>query len=451
MIKTIPRPILYLCLLANLVAIFFSTGFHHFDEHFQILEFANLHLGGMTNTDLPWEYGAKMRPWAMPGLAFLISKLTGSPFVTVFILRLLSVSLALFATFSLGRTVISRWFDDIPLYWIVALLGWFLPYLNVRFSAEMIGSSFFVLGLVHFLESKTARQTIMAGLLLGFSLWLRFHIGFMVAALLIFHLKQWRMVGLASLGILLAVALNIGIDSWGYGEWVFTPWSYFYQNLILGKVSGFGINPWYDYFKFIFQNAFAPFGLLIILAYLWLWTRRPKHLITAITLPFFLVHLLIGHKELRFLFPLIPLTPLVLCLFIDQVKIKPVLLKTLLAINLLLLPYGATKQAHPSERFFRQFPSIASLHYYGDENPFLIAKLKTSFYTQAPLEILALKDNEPLPDKNEVWVFSNRVKFFRALKAQAQCSVHFTDRPEWLVRLSKDKSKLWSLFRCHNP
>ena len=50
---------------------FFSTGFQHFDEHFQILEFVNLKWGGIRGESLAWEYREKIRPWFQPWLFYL--------------------------------------------------------------------------------------------------------------------------------------------------------------------------------------------------------------------------------------------------------------------------------------------------------------------------------------------------------------------------------------------
>jgi len=35
------------------------------------------------------------------------------------------------------------------------------------------------------------------------------------------------------------------------------------------------------------------------------WVRYPRHILTWTTLPFFIFHSLVGHKELRYLFPIV--------------------------------------------------------------------------------------------------------------------------------------------------
>ncbi|MBK5097796.1 MAG: hypothetical protein JJE01_08435 [Gemmatimonadetes bacterium] len=50
---------LLVALVLNLAAAYFSWGFHQFDEHFQILEFANYKLGNSPASDLPWEFSIR--------------------------------------------------------------------------------------------------------------------------------------------------------------------------------------------------------------------------------------------------------------------------------------------------------------------------------------------------------------------------------------------------------
>src|ERR1700757_84805 len=63
-------------LLINIVAAWFSVGYHHPDEHFQILEVCNYKLENSPVTDLPWEFAAKIRPGLQPFIAYC--------FITVF-------------------------------------------------------------------------------------------------------------------------------------------------------------------------------------------------------------------------------------------------------------------------------------------------------------------------------------------------------------------------------
>ena len=143
------NPFLAGCVLYGVVA-WFSMGYHHPDEHFQILEMANYKLGGTPAADLPWEFREQIRPGLQPALAYaVIGSLRAlgleSPFGQTFVLRLLSGWLLwaiywawakqlepLFAS-NRGRKIL------LP----AMLLGWCLPYLSVRFSSEKLGGADF--------------------------------------------------------------------------------------------------------------------------------------------------------------------------------------------------------------------------------------------------------------------------------------------------------------------
>ncbi|MFM8269732.1 MAG: hypothetical protein ACKN9V_06035, partial [Pseudomonadota bacterium] len=89
----------HLGLTCLLIAAFFSIGFHHFDEHFQILEFAGSRLGLSSSSDLPWEYQAQMRSSFQPSIVLLVHKILAifqskDPFLAALILRLLSAVLS---------------------------------------------------------------------------------------------------------------------------------------------------------------------------------------------------------------------------------------------------------------------------------------------------------------------------------------------------------------------
>ena len=93
------RRIYWFGALIFIVTAWFSTGYNHFDEHFQVIEFAGLKLGLNAVSDLPWEYGYRMRPALQPFLVFLLYRSVAffgltDPFIIAFLVRLFSVSIA---------------------------------------------------------------------------------------------------------------------------------------------------------------------------------------------------------------------------------------------------------------------------------------------------------------------------------------------------------------------
>ncbi|HOY95609.1 MAG TPA: hypothetical protein PK509_07725, partial [Catalimonadaceae bacterium] len=91
--KVLPTK-LYLpaALLMHIVAAWFSLGWQHPDEHYQLIEFARYLLGEFPADLLPWEFGAGMRPTFQVFLAAAFMKVTSfigvaDPFDVVFLLR----------------------------------------------------------------------------------------------------------------------------------------------------------------------------------------------------------------------------------------------------------------------------------------------------------------------------------------------------------------------------
>jgi phosphatidylinositol glycan class B len=64
--------ILFIIFLIFSVAAYFMVGSLHADEHYQILEFANYKRGLVQAKQLPWEFGARLRPAIQPTMAFFL-------------------------------------------------------------------------------------------------------------------------------------------------------------------------------------------------------------------------------------------------------------------------------------------------------------------------------------------------------------------------------------------
>ena len=66
---------LFFLILGHAIASYTSYGFHHPDEHFQILEWSNYFVGLVPDPSrLAWEYAAHIRPWFQPLLHAVFCK-----------------------------------------------------------------------------------------------------------------------------------------------------------------------------------------------------------------------------------------------------------------------------------------------------------------------------------------------------------------------------------------
>ena len=319
-----------------LVAAFQSDGFHHPDEYFQTLEFAGAKLGRTPVKDLPWEYAARMRAWLQPALYVLEArgmKAIGAtdPFTWAFAFRLTSGLLAWLGIAGLALNL-WRWLPDLDARRAAMralALTWFIPYLAVRTSSESLAGSCLTLAVSLLSLSLRDRDTgpsspsalamAVVGLLLGVAFELRFAVGIAVLgvlawAIVVGRVPAWRMLW-AGCGLAAVLGLAAVVDRWGYGDWAFPPYEYALQNLVLGRAAAqFGTEPWYGYVTLATLGPAAPLVVLALAGAALGCIRNRRHVLTWASVPFFVAHCLIAHKELRFLFPLAAFVPVLIVL-----------------------------------------------------------------------------------------------------------------------------------------
>ena len=458
-------------LLCLLVAAFFSKGFHHFDEHFQILEFAALKLGLTTEQNLPWEYQAKMRSTIQPTLVVLLHRALSplgwdNPFWTATFFRLLSgllswgACLALFLRFE--KTVDDFWKKRlfIPLSFFFSLA----VYHGVRFSSENWGTIFFVFGLLIVSSQRrlTLKFAIGSGFLLGLSFLFRFQMGIMIFGLLAwtFFIKKELFSSIATLlmGLLLAIGLGTLIDHWFYGGWPITFWNYFDQNLIRGRAADFGVSPWYEYLRILFIFLIPPFSLFFILGLLAFFYFYPTHVFSFCLVPFLVIQSLIGHKEPRFIFPLLYFFPFIMALsyqklgsFIRVTSARKNMLRafygSFIALNagflLVALFFPADKDVELYEAIYQ---SDGKHLLFLEENPYARAGIKIHYY-QRPGLLVEKGSPELLSEKNN----SKRLILTRKFEAPLDnADLIYEAFPEFITRFNfnhwVDRAKRWRLF-----
>ena len=312
-----------------------SDSVFQIDEYFQIVELASFKLGRTPTEALPWEYAARIRPWLQPGAFVLLARGLDElgvkhPFVQ---LRLFHVVSGLLSWAAMAALVLAvrRWFPSARWRRVAALslaLPCFVPYLAARVSSESGSSTFLALALAALIAPGAGSigdgrlnplRHLAAGLGLGLAFSLRYQTGIAVFGLLswvfVYEPDRWRKLGLMSVGLAVPLGAGLAIDAWGYGVLEVVPWNYLRENLIAGHASRFGTMPFFAYLGLL-AALFPPFGLALLGGLLLFWWKWPRHLLTWITLPFFAAHSLIGHKEIRFLFPILPAATLCLVLLL---------------------------------------------------------------------------------------------------------------------------------------
>ena len=311
-----------------------SVGYHHADEHYQIIEFANYFLGNVDANDLPWEFKACIRPSVQPLIAagfFKTLNLLGinDPFVLTMFLRISTGLFGLWVYVIFLQTWVNREVQakGIPVLLAVsAFFLWFMPYLLVRFSSENLSSLFFLWGLAQYFSNRENKQLVFVGLLLGLSFTFRFQMaiavaGFVAWLVIVERIRISKTVSILVGGVFGLIVLLI-CDYWFYGEFVFSPWNYLSSNLIEGKAASFGVDPWWMYFAELWVYL-TPLGAMLCLVGFSLWVYHfKKSPFLWILIPFLFIHCLIGHKEFRFLFPIVFVIPVLLFRLYSAVEMR---------------------------------------------------------------------------------------------------------------------------------
>ena len=311
-----------------------STGYHHPDEHFQIIEFAGLIDGWNYEFDLTWEYDAQIRPILQPMIALSVFKLLGlfgvnDPFHLMLGLRVLTAILALFCiTFFIRhfRTKLQPEYFTVFLFF--SFLLWFLPAINVRFSSETWAGLMLMPAIV-LLDRETEKVRsgfILAGVLLGLSFEFRFQMGIALFSLLLWLvlIKKEKYINILYLfvGGLIVVAGCTLLDCWYYNDIVIAPWNYFKSNIVDGVASNFGVSPWYYYLSKIVTRPTPLLGILILASIMLCSVVNYKNIVVWCIVPFIVIHSLIPHKELRFLFPIVNFIPFIVFMAFQYIIAK---------------------------------------------------------------------------------------------------------------------------------
>jgi len=484
------RTIFYRCLFAalgvHLCAAYFSAGFYHWDEQFQILEATHHVLSRSEFRDLPWEFQAELRPWLQPmTLAAFAHALSlfgiTDPFTWAFFFRLFSAGLGLASVFGLLLSVQSRLS---PSPWrLAAVLSaslWFLPFLHVRVSSESWSGSCFFLAFALLVprvirrDFPTKKIGFLVGWLLALAFEFRYQSAILGAGLILWSLynlgqpslAQFRQVWIPILtGMILGLGVGVIADDLGYGHWCFPAYRYFVANLLEHRAAQYGTSPWWEYFRLLAFRSSPPLGLLILFSAVLTFWYRPRHPLTWTLLPFFLIHCFIGHKELRFLFPLADTVPLLFCLagesweklgFSSAFQLR--LFQVGFGLNLILLLISITTPAWSEIqvlKYLYRHPS-EEIAYLG-ESPYLVAGIPINYYRPPQARFFPLQDDAQLRS----FVARQQVPFLISVKGPTLpahirtllplCRLEFSSLPKWLLRdnwLNRFHLRPWTLWRC---
>ncbi len=479
----------------HLLSALCSSGFLQADEHFQLLEFAEWKLGRDPAADLPWEFPRRMRPSLQPTIACGFILAAGAvgvsdPFVIASALRVTSAALGLWAALLLFFRFARRLESKALVRALLLALCFFWPmaFLRARYSSEGWASSLLVLGIVALeraLESPPRPAHgfgFTSGLLLALSFFCRFQVGFSVLGIMLWLVLIRR----APRGLLAAVvaggALGLGanllLDHWFYGQWVLTPVRYLQANIIEDRASAWGRLPFWYYPEVLLEVMLPPFSLLFGAALLVAVWKRPRELLVWAALPFLLGHMAVGHKEARFLIPLMDLIPPLVVLGLEALQGEPrrlllafarsalgrLALAGLIGLDLLVLVPASLRPLRPQvvlQRWFYQRARSGPVEVWSKEvDLYGRPTLAMSFYAAPAVHTRVFADDAALVSalrktRGPIFVLEKGLDPPPALRAPAlACRVAFRTLPAWLVPRPQRRFtgwlKPWSVYRCRD-
>lgn len=276
------------------------------DEIFQSLEQA--HRLAFGSGVVPWEFREGSRSWLLPGFLAAVMWLTeplgpgSSGYLMGVQATLVALSLLpVWATWAWARREglspgCATLAALVPLLWFDGLF--FAP----KALSETLAAHLLLPGLFLLRFNDDARPRIfLAGALLALAVLLRVHLAPAVAvASLWLTWKQWRVLRDLLLGTLPAIALAGLVDAVSWGTPFVSYWNNVYVNVVEGKSKNYGVDPWYQYFVWygrIWTISCVFFLGLLILR----WRARALFGVTALIV--LASHMVIAHKEYRFVYP----------------------------------------------------------------------------------------------------------------------------------------------------
>jgi phosphatidylinositol glycan class B len=474
-------------LVVQLVAAWFSVGYNHYDEHFQVLEFCNYKLGLSPASALPWEFATQCRSALQPFIAYCFCKALDAfglynPFHVAFLLRLMMGILTWLVTCKVVKLMLPQFASDKGqrVYVWCSFLLWFVAYCGVRFSAENVAGLLFFLALSIMQQlpaqaaGKQNTSLIAIGLLLGFVFAFRIQMSFAFIGLglwLLLHgkwpLKNWLIAGFAGL---FAVGLSVIVDYWFYGAWVFTPFNYFNVNILHHAAARFGVYPWWYYFTLFINYGVPPVSIVMLpLFFIGIW-KHPRHLFSWICIAFIAGHSLIGHKEMRFLLPMSIPFIFLSCQGLEWLlekypgkKVFRWAIPTIGIMNLLILTVKILIPSHESVAYYKFIYDYAQKQPMTliciDESPYYLVELNSNFYKPKNINVAVIHTQEEIAPvlnnaKGQAVIFLNPTMDPVPMIANYKKERLYCLLPDW-VRLFnfndwQSRSFIWTIYKL-NP
>jgi hypothetical protein len=288
--------IMILAIVFRMAAVVFSKGYGMHDDHFCVVDLAQLWVNGSHE----WFRTSHLRSILYPGLHYLLFDLMQKcgifdPQIKMYAVRFFNAAFSLLTVFYGYKTMLL--FSDKKTARLAALLLallWPMPFMSVRDLQEMVCIPPMMIG-IYFLyrdrSHKTLFYLLFAGLFFGLAFTFRFQTMSIACTIgiVLLIMKRFKAAVTYGAGFFLSAFCLLGIPDWIWcGSPVFSFWRYVAYNSANGDAYATG--PFYVYIGLIV-------GILI-------WKNHA--LIFWPTVVFFVIHSAYPNKQERFILPIIP-------------------------------------------------------------------------------------------------------------------------------------------------
>ncbi len=472
--------LILLSFFLHIISAFYSVGFYSDDEHFQILEITAYLLGineiainDPTGYYWEWQEDKRIRPWFQPFIYFQIINFLkifnlNDPFLWSLFIRLISSILGFFSILYLFYSFKNIFFNRNKIFnYFLFFSFWFYPFLHSRTSAENLSLSIFIISfciLFQILENKNNKYTILnfsfGSFLMGMSMVTKFTTVFTAVPfflwLVLFKFNKLK-IFIFGIFILLALSLGLFIDYVHWGSLKNTYYQFYFHNLSAGetgRMKYFGVDPWYYYIIEIIKQLAPVLSIFFLIGLVYFWINNIKNVFTWITLITLVIFSSIGHKEIRYIFPLYIFAPFFVAYFFEKFSIKFLsnFFKFMIILsNIIFLTITLVTPANSKVGVYNYiYKNINNQYkfYYVDENPYLVNNMEPFFYTSYLPKIENFAEKK---GNNQFWITSNNYDSIKKFENK-NCNIKYSTYPRSIINLNKNWKRLkinWYILFCN--
>ena len=440
--------LMLIALLLHTIVPIFSAGFLHPDEQYYVLDFTFEKLNLIVNYQKSWEYLAGIRSYALPMLFYVVSwpfKAFGldNPHTLSLIFRIMSSLFAFTCQLYFYNQVTKKYgFKNHRQFFVILFLAWPLLLMHARTNTENWSTSFLLLALGLLLHDQNKYA---AGMILAAAFFIRFQTGLLLLPLFYFFRHQVKTLLKIGAGFLLFSLLLVYLDSSEYHRLIITPLNYLKVNIFEGKVNSFGTSSIFFYTYKIITKLLPFWGIALVGSFILAIKNARNEILykdfLILVMPFFIIHHVIGHKELRFLYPLLPFFIIIFAKIAEDFRIS--FYKVFIVGNFLAYPILFFPPYKPIGIYqFLYNQNIQSIHTLSDSNPFEIKAL-----LPPGIQIEHYKKDQLVS-----YLFAQNFNEFNKAQTMGTCIPQKSTYPLWLIEKNPfgllTKSNIWVVFKC---